>query len=156
MKVSALEEYALRCMVQLAKSAGEEPMSSEEISRKELLSPAYIEKILQKLSKAGFIKSIRGTKGGYVLAKAPEEIIVGHVIRGVDGSFVSDLCNHFSGTGDECAHITGCGIRPLWANIYKYVYEVLDRTSLYDLMKEEENTSLAIEAKFTLSVSGAN
>lgn len=152
MKVSAIEEYGLRCLLQIAKNQEERPMSADEISKKELLSTAYVEKILQRLGKTGVVKSIRGTKGGYILAKSPENISIGEVIRAVDGSFMSDLCNHFSGISDECAHISGCGIRPLWTNIYKYVYEVLDRTSLRDLMKEEENTALALEKKFLNSL----
>lgn len=152
MKVSALEEYGLRCLLQLTKSEDGAPMSADEISKKELLSPAYVEKILQKLNKAGFIRSIRGTKGGYVLAYPPEKIIMGQVIRAVDGANMIDLCNNFSGNSPECAHIGECGIRPLWKNIYKYIYDVLDRTSLYDLMKEEEDTALAIHNKFVLSV----
>ncbi len=152
MKVSALEEYALRCLLQLAKISDQKPVSAEEISTKELLSPAYIEKILQKLSKAGFVKSTRGTKGGYVLAKSPEDIKIGHVIRAVDGEFMSELCTHFSGNSPECTHIGGCGIRPLWANIYKYIYDVLDRTTLYDLMKDEANIALSISEKFMFSL----
>jgi Rrf2 family protein len=151
MKVSALQEYALRCLLQLAKNQEVRPMSAEEISTNEHLSPAYIEKILQKLTKAGFVKSIRGTKGGYILTRIPEEISVGQVIRSVDGSSMTDLCTHFSGNSPECTHIGGCGIRPLWTNIYKYIYDVLDRTSLNDLMKEEASTALAIEAKFIRS-----
>ncbi len=152
MKVSALQEYALRCLLQLAKNEEERPMSAEEISTKEHLSPAYIEKILQKLTKAGFVKSIRGTKGGYILTRKPDEISIGHVIRAVDGSTMSGLCTHFSGNSPECTHINGCGIRPLWTNIYKYIYDILDRTSLYDLMKEEVNSAMAIEAKFMRSL----
>ena len=134
--------------LQLSRNEEETPMSAEEISTKELLSPAYIEKILQKLGKAGFVKSIRGTKGGYVLSKPPEEIIIGEVIRAVDGSFISELCGYFSGNSPECTHIGGCGIRPLWMNIYKYIYDVLDKTTLYDLMKEEEFTSVTMGQKF--------
>lgn len=148
MKVSALEEYALRCLLQLSKNEEGSPMSAEEISTKENLSPAYIEKILQKLGKAGFVKSIRGTKGGYVLSKTPQEIIIGNVIKAIDGSFVSELCGYFSGTTPECTHIGGCGIRPLWMNIYKYIYDVLDKTTLYDLMKEEEFTAITMGQKF--------
>ena len=114
-------------------------MSADEISKKELLSSAYVEKILQKLSKSGFIKSIRGTKGGYVLADDPKNISIGSLMRVIDGSPMSEMCGHFSGTSEECTHISGCSIRPLWTNIYKYIYVVLDKTSLYDLLKEEEN-----------------
>jgi Rrf2 family protein len=149
MKISALEEYALRCLLQLAKSYDKGiPLSSEEISSKELISPAYTEKILQKLSKSGFVKSIRGTKGGYILTESPDKIFVGHVIKDIDGFFISDICNNFSGTSDECTNLFNCGIRPIWMNIYKYIYQVLDNTSLYDLLKDEENISKKIEEQF--------
>ena len=152
MKVSALQEYGLRCLLQLAKNGSAGPVSAEEISKKELLSSAYVEKILQKLAKAGFVKSIRGTKGGYVLISLPEDISIGHLMRVVDGSPISELCAHFSGHSEECTHISSCGIRPLWANIYKYIYDVLDKTSLRDRMKEERNTALVIEEKFMRSL----
>lgn len=153
MKISALEEYALRCLVQLAKNEQDKPVSAEEISSKELLSPAYLEKVLQKLNKAGFIKSLRGTKGGYVLARKPNEIIIGEVIRAVDGSFASELCNTFSGYSSECTHISGCGIRPLWTNIYQYIFDVLNKTTLYDLMKDEKDTQLVLDQRFLGSFS---
>lgn len=152
MKISALQEYGLRCLLQLSKNGSDKPVSADEISKKELLSSAYVEKILQKLAKAGFVKSIRGTKGGYILAREPQEISIGHLMKVIDGSPMSELCGHFSGTGEECTHISGCSIRPLWTNIYKYIYEVLDKTSLHDLMKEEENTAVTIEQKFMRSL----
>jgi Rrf2 family protein len=152
MKISALQEYSLRCLLQLTKNGNDKPMSADEISKKELLSSAYVEKILQKLSKSGFIKSIRGTKGGYVLADDPKNISIGSLMRVIDGSPMSEMCGHFSGTSEECTHISGCSIRPLWTNIYKYIYVVLDKTSLYDLLKEEENISVSIEQKFMRSL----
>ena len=152
MKISALQEYSLRCLLQLTKNGSDKPVSADEISKKELLSSAYVEKILQKLSKSGFIKSIRGTKGGYVLADDPKNISIGSLMRVIDGSPMSEMCGHFSGTSEECTHISGCSIRPLWTNIYKYIYVVLDKTSLYDLLKEEENISVSIEQKFMRSL----
>ena len=151
MKISSLQEYGLRCLLQLSKNTKDKPMSADEISKKEGLSTAYVEKILQKLLKAGFVRSIRGTKGGYVLSKDPTQISIGEIMQKVDGSPISELCGHFSGTSEECTHIAGCSIRPLWTNIYKYIFEVLDRTSLYDLMKEEENTAITLEQKFLRS-----
>lgn len=151
MKISSLQEYGLRCLLQLSKNTNDKPMSADEISKKELLSTAYVEKILQKLLKAGFVKSIRGTKGGYVLSRDPSQIIIGELMRNIDGSPISEHCGHFSGTGEECTHISGCSIRPLWKNIYKYIYGVLDKTSLLDLMKEEENTAFTLEQRFLSS-----
>ncbi|MFN8578029.1 MAG: Rrf2 family transcriptional regulator [Candidatus Sericytochromatia bacterium] len=152
MKISALQEYSLRCLLQLTKNGSDKPMSADEISKKELLSSAYVEKILQKLAKAGFVKSIRGTKGGYVLTEDPKNISIGSLMRVIDGSPMSEMCGHFSGTSEECTHISGCSIRPLWTNIYKYIYAVLDKTSLYDLLKEEENIAVSIEEKFMRSL----
>lgn len=155
MKISAVEEYALRCLVQLAKNDTNEPMSAEEISSRELLSPAYLEKILQRLNKIGVVRSLRGTKGGYILSKKPSEIIIGEVIRAVDGSFSSELCSSFSGNSPECTHITGCGIRPLWKNIYKYIFDILDRTTLDDLMTDEKESEFLLGKKFTMSFNEA-
>ncbi|MFN8671003.1 MAG: Rrf2 family transcriptional regulator [Candidatus Sericytochromatia bacterium] len=149
MKISAVEEYALRCLVQLAKSENGTPVSAEEISTRELLSPAYVEKILQRLNKVGFVKSLRGTKGGYILVKSSDEIMIGDVIRAVDGDFSSEMCGSFSGYSPECTHIGGCAIRPLWKNIYKYIFEVLDKTTLLDLIKDEKDTAFLLEQKFS-------
>ena len=83
MKISAVEEYGLRCLLQLARTASEQPLvSAEEIAIREGLSVAYVEKILSQLRKAGLVKSVRGMYGGYQLARPADDIRVGDLVRG--------------------------------------------------------------------------
>src|ERR1700682_5206473 len=85
MRITAKEEYGLRCILQLASAPRGEPLSAAEIARREGLSCPYVEKLLWTLKKAGFTKSHRGVKGGYVLAKPPEQISLGDVQRALGG-----------------------------------------------------------------------
>lgn len=75
MRITAKEEYGLRCILQLASAPPREPLSAAEIARREGLSCPYVEKLLWTLKKAGFIKSHRGVKGGYVLARPPSRSV---------------------------------------------------------------------------------
>src|SRR5260370_22541573 len=81
MKITAQEEYGLRCILQLASVPAGEPLAGGEIARREGLSYPYVEKLLWTLKRAGLTKSHRGVKGGYVLSRSPEEISLGNVQR---------------------------------------------------------------------------
>ena len=81
MKITAQEEYGLRCLLQLVQSDNEKGLTVKEIARREGLSPAYVEKLLRFLSRAGLIHSVRGMKGGYLLNKKPQEISLGAVVK---------------------------------------------------------------------------
>ncbi len=151
MKISAIEEYGLRCLIQLAKNyAGEQLVSAEDISKHEGLSLAYVEKILSQLRKAGLVKSVRGMYGGYRLARAPESIRVGDFMRAVDGDFFTDICKHFSGKEESCVHMNGCSVRPVWMMVARHVYRILDHLSLADLLKEESGIEKDLFGEFPL------
>jgi len=147
MKISSAEEYGLRCLLQLAKKENN-PVSAEEIATNEDLSPAYTEKVLQILSKKGFVKSIRGAKGGYILTATPDEIMVGDVIKAMSTGAI-EKCTTISKTSDTCIHFSNCGLRPLWKNIFKYIYHILDKTSLNDLMKNEKAVYFELNEQFS-------
>ena len=85
MRITAKEEYGLRCILQLASAPPGEPLNAAEIARREGLSCPYVEKLLWTLKKAGVTKSHRGVKGGYVLAAPPEQISLGDVQRALGG-----------------------------------------------------------------------
>lgn len=153
MKISAIEEYGLRCLLQLARQTdAEQLMSAEDIARHEGLSTAYVEKILSQLRKAGLIKSVRGMYGGYKLARAPEDIRVGDLMRAVDGDFFTDICKHFSGQSESCVHMNGCSVRPVWMMVARHVYRILDNLSLADLLEEETGIEQALYREFPLPV----
>ena len=137
MKVTALEEYGLRCVLQLARQQGEAAASAEDIAHKEGMSGAYVQKILLKLCNAGIVRSVRGSHGGYRVARPAEQISMGEVIRALDGAFVTELCSNFPGNTDQCVHISSCGIRPAWLLIMQQVYAIMDRTTIADLLVQE-------------------
>lgn len=153
MKISAVEEYGLRCLLQLARHDHKDSlMSAEEIAAQEGLSVAYVEKILSQLRKVGLVKSVRGMYGGYQLSRSPDQIRVGDLVRSVDGDFFSDICQHFSGNQSACIHMEGCSVRPVWLMIARHVYRILDNLTLSDLLKEESGLERSLFSEFPLPV----
>ncbi len=131
MKITAQEEYGLRCILQLASAPRGEPFTVADIARREGLSAAYVEKLLRLLGRAGLAQSQRGIKGGYTLARPAEQITLGDVERAL-GSLQtsSDICNRYTGNQKTCVHDGDCGIRPVW----QHVLEVLDGIPLSRLV----------------------
>ncbi len=150
MKISAQEEYGLRCLLQLALSSQEEGTTVKEIARLEGLSPAYVEKLLRTLGKAGLIHSLRGTKGGYRLNRTPSEIGLGEVVRAL-GSVpsTSQICDRFTGQLDSCIHMDNCCIRSAWATLNHAIQNFLDNTYLSDLMGGEAHALEMLQTRFS-------
>ena len=138
MKITAQEEYGLRCLLQLASAPVEGGLTVKEIAGREGLSPAYVEKLLRKLGKAGLIHSIRGAKGGFRLNHPPEELSLGVVVRAL-GSVptTGEICDRFTGSRSSCVHIDNCCIRSAWATLTAALQGFLDRTFLSDLIGPE-------------------
>ena len=138
MKISAQEEYGLRCLVQLARAQQGRLMTVKEIAKREALSPAYVEKLLRLLAKAGLVRSLRGLKGGYTLIRLPEQITLGHVVTAL-GQVPSTghICQQFTGAQDACVHISNCGIRSVWSSLTTFLQAFLERTTLASLLDDE-------------------
>mgnify|MGYP004677302227 FL=1 len=92
MKISTKGRYALRLMVDLALNNTGEPISLKDIARKENISDKYLEQIISVLNKAGYVRSIRGAQGGYMLRKKPEDYTVGMILRQTEGSLAPVAC----------------------------------------------------------------
>lgn len=146
MRITAQEEYGLRCILQLAMQPPDTTLSVKEIASREGLSVAYVEKLLYLLNRAGLAKSVRGSSGGYCLSRPPDQISLGEVIRAL-GGFASDveICNQFTGNLDSCVHINNCGLRPLWKVAF-YVQSMLDRISLLQLLDDESEVETKLMA----------
>ena len=86
MKLSTRSTYGMRALVELALAAGHGPVSAALISKRQELSVAYLEQLLHRLKKEGLVSSVRGPRGGYVLAKQPHHITMAHVVRVLDGT----------------------------------------------------------------------
>lgn len=142
MKITALEEYGLRCLLRVAQCQGDEALSAADIADREGLSLSYTQKIMRVLSKGDLVESRRGVRGGYTLARSPEEVTIGDAIRVLGGMFeVEEICERHTGDFDECANRCNCAIRPVWAHISKFVVQTLDGIDLQMLI--DDDTSVA-------------
>jgi Rrf2 family transcriptional regulator, iron-sulfur cluster assembly transcription factor len=138
MKISAQDEYGLRILLQIAKVPAEEGLNLSQISELESISQAYAAKLTRALRMAGFIKSIRGHKGGYVLAKLPEEIKINDVLRAMGGAIYDEkFCGLHTGTLSLCTNSIDCSVRSLWTILQSNVDKLLDQITIKDLMKSE-------------------
>lgn len=145
MKITAQEEYGLRCLLKLASVEEEKGLTVKEISTAEGLSPAYVEKLLRLMSKGGLIHSVRGVKGGYLLSKRPREISLGEVVRSLGRvPTTREICNRFTGKRTNCIHINNCCIRAAWETLTAAIHSFLDRTFLSDLTGGETKVRQAL------------
>ncbi|HWQ34019.1 MAG TPA: Rrf2 family transcriptional regulator [Blastocatellia bacterium] len=136
MKITAQEEYGLRCIMQLARQEPDVPMMVRDIAEREGLSVAYVEKLLWTLSRSGIVESVRGPKGGYRLTRPCTEISIGEVMRVLGGvPSRDDICAQFTGNQDTCVHHDDCGLRPVWVSITDFVHSVFDRIPLSALLQ---------------------
>jgi Rrf2 family transcriptional regulator, iron-sulfur cluster assembly transcription factor len=138
MKISAQEEYGLRCLLQLARAdVSGETLTLAQIARREGISVANAGKLMWILSKAGLVQSQRGTKGGYHLARPASEIHLNQVIRVLDGERVDAHCKTYTGVLDACVHTGDCGIRPVILELHQIVDNALSEITLSQLLGTE-------------------
>jgi Rrf2 family protein len=134
MKITALEEYGLRCLVQLAGHGGGTPVSAREIAEAEGLSVEYVTQLLVRLRHAGLVTSVRGSRGGFLLSRTPESVTMGDVTRALGEPLLERLCASYTGTRSACIHDGGgCGILDFWSDVAGKVHGVLDGYTLKDL-----------------------
>ena len=134
LKVSTRGEYGSRMMVQLARQWGAQPVALSEVAAQEHLSLEYLEQLALALRKAGLIVSHRGVHGGSVLARAPEQISMGEVLRALEGPIAPMVCVSEGAAGAVCAFEAHCSTRHMWLQVGKAISGVLDGMSLADLV----------------------
>jgi len=139
MKFSALEEYGLRCLLQLARRCPIGSLTIPEIARIEGLSIHTVGKMMRILRQAGFVSSSRGQAGGYSLSLPPEKISVGEVLSSLGGQlFDSTFCDRHKGIEECCTHTVNCSIRGLLKTMQNALDGVLRNLTLKDLVCSEE------------------
>lgn len=138
MKLSAQEEYGLRCLVQMARR-GDESVTIAELAGLEGITAPNAAKILRVLRRGGFVRSTRGQAGGYLLARAPREINVGEALALLGGRLYDPrFCEKHSGMELSCHHLSDCSIRSVWRLVQGAVDQVLGRMTLQDLLRNEQ------------------
>lgn len=137
MKLTTRSRYGTRMMLDLAKCYDEGPVRIGEIAKRQDISVKYLEQLIIPLKKANFIKSVRGPKGGHMLAKPPEEITVGEVVKALEGGLGLLGCIE---NPDECKRSGSCLTKGIWEEATKAMYEKLNSTSLSEMIVADKNS----------------
>ena len=134
-QVSSKCYYALRAVYALARHDGATPMKIATIAQREQIPIRFLEVILAQLKAGGFVQSRRGAEGGYLLAKPPEAITVGAVMRFVDGPIAPVDCVSQS-RPVPCTFDGHCAFFPFWGRVRQAISDVVDHTTFADLVLE--------------------
>lgn len=133
MKISTKGRYALRLMLDLAVNENGRPIRIKEISKRQGISDKYLEQIIGVLTKAGYVRSVRGAQGGYNLTKKPKEYTVGSILRLTEGSLCPVPC--LEDTAGVCEQEKECVTVILWKKIDDAIKNVVDNVTLEDLVQ---------------------
>jgi Rrf2 family protein len=124
-------------MLDLAQHYDQGPVQIGDVSKREDISVKYLEQLIIPLKKANFIKSVRGPKGGHMLAKPPEEITVGEIVRILEGGINLTNCIE---NPEVCDRTSDCLTRGVWEEASKAMYEKLDSVTLSKMINEGSNS----------------
>lgn len=137
MKISTKGRYALRLMLDIAEQMDGKPISIREISSRQKISEKYLEQIISILNNAGYVRSIRGPQGGYVLKYDPDKYTVGMILRLTEGTLSPVSC--VGDDAEECERMGECQTVMLWKKLDDAIRGVVDHITLADLMKNSSD-----------------
>ena len=138
MKISAQEEYGLRCLLYMARNGEAKSHSIPEISRAEGLSVPNVAKLMRILRLGGLVASVRGQAGGYTLSRPSNVVTVSEVLGLLGGRFFNPhFCDRHSGLDRVCTHSGECALRLLWGSVQKTLDSMLINITLHDLLRNE-------------------
>jgi len=131
MKLSTRSRYGARILVDLARNSKQGPVQIGEISKRQDISVKYLEQLIRPLKQANLVNSVRGPKGGHLLAVKPEDVTLGQIVRLFEGQ--SELVECISNP-EKCSMSDDCQVRLAWGDATRVLYENLDNTTIADLM----------------------
>ena len=144
MRFTTKTEYGLVCLIYMTRHASADMVTIREIVKNERFSPAYIEKILQKLKAANVVVSHQGKQGGYALARHPSQITLKEIIEALEGGHTFDMhptfgifCNPNMREKIVCTHFSMCGLRPIWNKTKDLLDHFYGSVTLQMIAKEE-------------------
>ncbi|MDD5887055.1 MAG: Rrf2 family transcriptional regulator [Oscillospiraceae bacterium] len=136
MMISTKGRYALRVMIDLATYSNGEYITLKAISKREGISVKYLEQVISLLNHAGFLNSLRGNNGGYKLAKSPESITAGDILRAAEGSLAPIACLKEEPYG--CERSATCSTIDFWKGYYKVILNYVDSITLQNLVDHNQ------------------
>ncbi len=135
MKLSTKTRYGMRAILVLAEHYGQGPLQTNVIAKQQDISIKYLEQLMAILKASGLIKSVRGARGGYVLARKPDEIKLSEVFYGLEGPLITVECLEDQSV---CKRIADCASRQLWAQVQEAITKVLESMTLQDLINKAQ------------------
>jgi Rrf2 family protein len=143
-RITTWAEYGLICSLHLARRADDGPVTGREIAARERLPADYVEQILLRLRRAEIVRSVRGARGGYQLARSSDRISVRDVIAASElATFELHCVSHPVETA-RCSDSHGCSIRPVWQMLQRKIDDVLESVLLSDLLSDESGVRARI------------
>ncbi|MFO7536136.1 MAG: Rrf2 family transcriptional regulator [Kiritimatiellia bacterium] len=140
-------KYAIKALAYLARQpGGGDPVRISDIARDEIIPRKFLERILLQLNRDGFLYSRRGPEGGYTLAKPARSIMLGDLIRRIDGPLAPIACVSVTAYRPcmDCADESSCGIRLVMKEVRDAIANILDHTSLADMQKLSDAVKSAL------------
>ena len=138
MRVSTKGRYALRMMIEFGLNP-DQCTKISQVAARQGISDKYLEQIVSLLHKAGYVRSIRGAQGGYMLTRKPEEYTVGMILRATEGDLAPAEC--VSVDGHACTRSGVCPSHAVFSKVYSAINGVIDGVTLCDLIPEGESVS---------------
>jgi Rrf2 family protein len=146
MKLTAHDDYGLRCLTHVVRAGPANSVTINEIAGREALSTANVAKIMRSLREAGLVESIRGQKGGYRLTRPPREIRVSEVLEAMGQRLYSEcVCERYAGHSPDCVRVGDCSIRALWSGVDRLVQAFFESWTLADLGCREREMDRRID-----------
>lgn len=143
MKLSTRSRYGTRLLLDMAQRYDQGPVQLGAIAKRQDISVKYLEQLIIPLKRAQYVKSVRGPRGGHMLAKSPDEITVGEVVRLLEGGVRLTDCTENPGI---CARADQCLTRRVWKEATRAMYDKLNSLTLADVLNmaegERENTGV--------------
>jgi len=139
MRITTWTEYSLIIAIHLAKrgATGAGPVAAREIAEQERLPADYVEQILLRLRRAGLVDSVRGARGGYLLAREPAAITMWDIMTAAEHQTFEINCETHQVDGERCGPSSTCSIRPVWQALQQRMDDLLTGITLAALMKHE-------------------
>jgi Rrf2 family protein len=136
MKLSTRTRYGVRAVIELAASDGKKPVQLKLIAQRQDISIKYLEQLMNTLRSGGIVHSIRGARGGYILAKPPNQIKLIEVFHCLEGSVITAECVEDE---DYCQRAADCAARLLWVQVEEAIKKVLESETIQDLIDRVKN-----------------
>lgn len=151
MRITTTSRYGVRALFDVAYHGGGQPTQIKDISRRQKISQRYLEQIFNRLLKAGLLKSRRGPRGGYMLARDPSEISVGDIINAAQGPIVPVRCLGGDAEAEKvCDILNECVTREVWHETQKILVDYYNSVSLADLcsLARKQKISRELDHKY--------